>query len=305
MNLQSLTRRLLICAAAICTTAAAYDSENAVPLTLGLEAGKVTVEKIAVKLNGREVTVSVALQNSGRVARRVGWYANTPQFSLLGDGEEHLDKSFADIRARFNGVALTPQTYHRGYFMGRDITPELTKAGLAPLPDLKADEKKLARLTTVQGMRPEQWQGYASYAWADSIAHDSAALLEVRYQALPQFSLVDLDSSLFAQTVQQHCGDPGRVRDRLQRAANGATQVMVERYELPLAFMLMREVQLEIVQPAVNWQQAHPLVSLVCGMNNANQAASISGTVNADLVLSVLVLSSPPGVAVREGRNGG
>lgn len=305
MNLQSLMRRLLTTAAAICTTAAAYDSENAVPLTLGLEAGKVTVEKIAVKLNGREVTVSVTLQNSGRVARRVGWYANTPQFSLLGDGEEHLDKSFADIRARFNGVALTPQTYQRGYFMGRDITPELTKAGLAPLPDLQADEKRLARLTTVQGLRPEQWQGYVAYAWAYTIPRDSGAQLEVQYRALPQFALVDLDSSPFSQAVQQHCGDPEVVRRRLLLATHGATQVMVERYEMPLAFMLMREVQLEIAQPTINWQQAHPLISLVCGLNNESHLADAAGTVNANLALSVLVLSLPPGVVVGEVRNGG
>ena len=306
MKLHALTRCTLLAAATLCLPAAAYDSENAVPLTLGLEAGKVTVEKIAVKLNGREVTVSTTLRNGEAAARRIGWYASTPQFAVLGDGEEHLDKSFADIGARFNGQARKPAAYRRGYFMGRDITAELAKAGLSPLPDLQADQKKLDRLAAVQGMRPEQWQGYAAYSWTEAVPAQSSALVEVQYRALPQFALADLDSAVFAQTVQQHCGNPDAVRRRILAVDSGATQVMIERYDLPLAFLLQQDVQLEIVQPAANWQHAHPLATLVCGLANAGQSANVSGTVNnASLGLSVLVVSALPDVAVTEAQRHG
>ena len=306
MTLHFLTRCVLLTAATTCLPGAAYESENAVPLTLGLEAGKVAVEKIAVRLDGREVTVSTTLKNGEGGARRIGWYASTPQFSVLGDGEEHLDKSFADIGARFNGQARKPTAYRRGYFMGRDITAELAKAGLPPLPDLQADQKKLNRLALAQGMRPEQWQGYASYAWNEILPANRSAQVEVRYRALPQFALVDLESALFTQTIQQHCGNPDAVRRRLLAVAGGATQVMVERYDVPLVYLLQQDVQLEIVQPAANWQQAHPLVSLACGLDNAGQVANVSGTIGgANLALSVLVVSALPDVNVTEAQRHG
>lgn len=306
MKLRSLTLCALLAAGTMCVNAVAYESENAVPLTLGLEAGKVSVEKITVKLNGRDVTVSTTLKNSDGAARRIGWYANTPQFGVLGDGEEHLDKSFADVGARFNGLSRKPVVYRRGYFMGRDITQELAKAGLPPLPDLQASQKKLDRLAAVQGMRPDQWQGYAAYSWTETMPANTSAQIEMQYRALPQFALIDLDSALFAQTIQQHCGNPDTARRRLLAVAGGATQVMMERYDLPLAYMLQQDVQLEIVQPPANWQHAHPLVSLVCGLDNASQSASVSGTISsANLGLSVLVLSALPDVAVTEAQRHG
>ncbi len=301
-----LTRPALLAALIVGANAAAYENENAVPLTLGLEAGRALVEQIAVNLEGRQVSILTTLRNGETRARQIGWYASTPQFVLLGDGEEHLDKSFSDVSAKFNGKATIPVVYRRGYFMGRDISNELSQAGLAPLPDLQADAKKLARLPTVQGLRFEQWQGYVAYSWNVAVPPHVSGVVEVRYRALPQFSLTELDSAAFDQAVLQHCGSPDAIRRRLRRMAAEPVQVMVERYEIPLAFVLMRDVQLAIRQPRANWQKAHPVVSLACGLANPGLTASVSGTViSANLGLSVLVVSSLAGPGVMEGdRNG-
>lgn len=293
MKYPVLARPAFLAALIVGANAAAYEDENAVPLKLGLEAGKAVVEQIAVKLDGRDVSILTTLRNGEARASQIGWYASTPQFTLLGEGEEHLDKSFSDVGAAFNGRAMKPAVYRRGYFMGRDITQELSRAGLAPLPDLQADAKKLARLPMVQGLRFDQWQGYVAYSWNAAIAPHASAVVEVRYRALPQFSLTELDSPAFDQMVLQHCGNPDALRSRLRQTAAEPVQVMVERYEIPLAFMLMRDVQLTISQPQSNWQQAHPAVSLACGLANPGLTANVSGEVsNANLGLSVLVVSS-------------
>lgn len=293
MTVLALIRCTLLAGVWVSSSAGAYESENAVPLSLGLEAGGAPVEGISIKLDGRQVSVLTTLRNSATHAQKIGWYASTPLFSSLGDGEEHADKSFADISARFNDRPQTPQVYQRGFFMGRDITDQLAKAGLAPLPDLQADAKKLARLDRVHGLRPEQWQGYAAYAWSTSLPAHASASIAVSYRALPQFALLDLDSAAFNQVVQQHCGDPAAVRQRVTQAMGAVTQVMVERYDLPVNYMLMRELPVELVQPQRNWQQAQPLASLLCGLDNPALRASVSGLVaQADQALSVLVVSA-------------
>lgn len=295
MKTSTLIRCTLLASALLSASAGAYESEDAVPLTLGLEAGAAVVEGIVVKLDGRQISVTTTLQNGASSPQKIGWYANTPHFGVLGDGEEHADKSFADISARFNEQPRPPLVYRRGYFMGRDITAELSKAGLPVLPDLQADAKKLARLSAVQGLHPEQWQGYAAYSWSEKLPAHSSASVAVSYRALPQFALIGLDSMAFTQAVQQHCGDPEALRQRVKQVAGAATEVMVERYEIPVSYMLMREVPVEIVQPSRNWQQAQPLVSLLCGLSNTALQASVSGTVaQANQVLSVLVVSALP-----------
>lgn len=283
----------LIAALVVVANAAGYEDENAVPLTLGLEVGKAVVERIAVRLDGRQVAILTTLRNGEARASQIGWYASTPHFGVLGEGEEHLDKSFSDVGASFNGRAMKPAVYRRGYFMGRDITEELSRAGLAPLPDLQADARKLARLPTVQGLRFDQWQGYATYSWTAAVGPHASAAIEVRYRALPQFALTELDSEAFGQAVLQHCGNPDAVRRRVRQQAADSAQVMVERYEIPLSFMLMSDVQLTVAQPLANWQHLHPAVSLACGLANPGLTASVSGTVNnANLAMSVLVVST-------------
>ncbi len=218
MKFPILTWPALFAALIVGATAAAYENENAVPLTLGLEAGRALVEQIAVNLDGQEVSILTTLRNGEVRALQIGWYASTPQFVLLGDGEEHLDKSFSDVSASFNGKAKKPVVFRRGYFMGRDITNELSHAGLAPLPDLHADAPKLARLPAVQGLRFEQWQGYVAYSWSVAVPPYVSGVVEVRYRALPQFSLTALDSAGFDQAVLQHCGSPDAIRRRWSSA---------------------------------------------------------------------------------------
>jgi hypothetical protein len=293
MEYLTLIRCTLLASALVSASAGAYESEDAVPLSLGLEAGAAVVEGISIKLDGRRVNVLTTLQNSANNSQKIGWYASTPLFSLLGDGEEHADKSFADISARFNDQPRTPLVYQRGYFMGRDITAKLAKVGLTPLPDVQSDAKKLARLTRVQGLRPEQWQGYAAYSWSESLPAHSSTSIAVTYRALPQFALVSLDSAAFTQAVQQHCGDPVAVRQRVTQAFGAVTEVMVERYELPVNYMRMSEVRVDLVQPQRNWLQVQPVVSLLCGLGNATLQASVSGSVTqANQMLSVLVVSA-------------
>lgn len=293
MNIATLIRCTLLASAWVSATAGAYESENAVPLTLGLEAGAAVVEGLAIRLEGREVSVATTLTNGSAAAQKIGWYASTPHFSPLGEGEEHADKSFADIRARFNDQPRDPLVYRRGFFMGRDITAQLSKAGLPALPDTQADATKFDRLPSLQGLRPEQWQGYVAYSWGAVLPAQSSASIGVTYRALPQFALIAVDSAAFTQLAQQHCGDPEAVRQRVRQAAGVVSEVMVERYELPVSFMLLRETAVTIVQPASNWQHAHPVVSLLCGLDNPGLQASLAGTVaDANQTLSVLVISA-------------
>lgn len=297
MNKSPLICCTLLAAALIAAPAIAYESENAIPLDFGLEASGAVEQGLSIKLDGRDVSIATRLTNNANTAQKIGWYANTPHFGVLGEGEEYADKSFADITARFNGQPSKAAVYQRGYFMGRDITSELARAGLGPLPDFQADSKRL----TVQGLHPEQWQGYVAYAWHETLLPGSSGNINVSYRALPFFALDSLDSAPFNQIVQQHCGDPEAVRQRLQQAAGAITEVMVERYEVPVNFMQMRDVPVEIVQPPRNWQQAQPLVSLVCGLSNPGLQASVSGTVaNANLSLSVLVISALANEQVRQ-----
>ena len=286
---QTLISRVLLAGVLCCAQAKAYESENAVPLDFGLEAGGALVQGLSIRLDGRDVSVSTSLANGGNTPQKIGWYASTPHFGVLGEGEEYADKSFADISARFNTQASRATVYRRGYFMGRDITSELARAGLGPLPDFQADTQRL----TVQGLHPEQWQGYVAYAWHETLPGNASATINLSYRALPWFALADLNSPAFNQIVQQHCANPEAVRQRVRQAAGTITEVMVERYEVPVSFMLMRDVPVEVVQPLRNWQQAQPVVSLVCGLNNDRLQASLAGTVaNANQVLSVLVISA-------------
>lgn len=293
MKINSPINCTLLALVAVFLPAVAYEGENAVPLMLGLDAGKVKLENISIKLEGREVTVSTELINNQTNERRVGWYASTPQFGVLGDGEEHLNKSFADVRGKFNGRPRKPVVYHRGYFMGRDITEELAKAGLGPLPNLLVDGRKMARVKVENRLSLENWRGYAAYAWSAKMPSNSSATFEFRYQALPEFSLNEIDSDLFSRAVLQHCGSPEEVRRRIRFVAGAVSEVMVESYQLPVSFMLMRDVFLTIAQPSVNWQKARPILAMACGLQNTEQVASVSGTVtNSNLALSVLVVSA-------------
>lgn len=278
----------------ICMPATGDEYENAVPLLLGLEAGTAEVQKIDIKLDGRQVTVLTVLENVEAKSRKVGWYATTPQFSIIGIGEEHLDKSFADVRATFNAKSTRAMVDQRGYFMGRDITAQLTRARLPALPSRDADAKRLARLGIPGGMRVDQWRGYVNYAWTATLPANGTAAIRVKYRPLPAFALIDLDSDDFARAVKQHCGDaPAAVR-RVRAAAGAHAQVIIERYEVSIASLRVQDVNVSVVEPIKNWMDAHPVLSLACGVVNDDGLANIAGIVTrANSMISILVVSIP------------
>lgn len=287
--------------AGVSTSTWAQEDENAVPLLLGLEPGSVSVETISLAIDGRQVTVTTALTNPEKHAQRIGWYAYTPQFGVLGTGEEHLDKTFADVRSTVESMPSQALVYRRGFFLGRDITAELARAGLPALPDLNADVKKLARLGKVASLRFDQWKGYVSYAWTANVAARANVSIAVRYRALPEFALLDAEGDDFNNIVRQHCGDPAVVLRRIY--SEDATpvqmaQVIYERYDIPVSYMRLRNVDVRITQPRANWLSARPLVTLACGLNNDEQRASVVGTIkNANAIISVLVISTPQQLA--------
>jgi hypothetical protein len=294
MKLLKKISRLMCLALALCNPVRAQENESSVPLLLGLESGNAELKKITVKITGRDVTIRTDLINNEATARNIGWYASTPLFSVLGDGETYDNKTFADVRATYNGTAIKPHVYQRGYFMGHDISAELVRVGLAPLPSLNSDPKKLAKLGLINAIQVVEWQGHVNYDWTASLLSLGHATIEVTYRALPEFSLVEVESEVFGRMVQQHCGDPHSALRRV-RAKNAAmSQVIIERYEIPIAYLRVHDVDLSIVQPRTNWLDARPVLSLACGLKNVNQRANVGGTIsNANSSVSILILSFP------------
>ncbi|WP_338768319.1 hypothetical protein [Massilia sp. METH4] len=273
----------------------AYDSENAVPLTITADLGAVSITQMAITLDGRNVAIRSLLRNETDSRQSVTFYASTPVFGQLGDGEEHLDKSFSDIAVAVNNTPVRISKFLRSYFRGHDITGILAKAKLGPLPDVNADPAKLARLPTIEGDKPFDWQASATYSWSSQLMPGSTAVHVVNYRALPQFSLEELESPQMEERVRRHCGNPGEVRERLKSLGAGQ-QVLVERYEVPLPYMAMRSVELSVKQPTRNWLGARPVMTLVCGVHGGIHGSqpSISGTLPAaEQTLSVLVISMP------------
>lgn len=284
---------VLLLALLLPCTAGAYEAEDAVPLTLDALFGKLRLERLSVKLNGREVDIATTVRNNESTRQTLGLFASTPIFTQLGDGEEHADKTFSTLSVSLAGgpyqrAAVT----RRGYFMGQDITAALAKAGIGPLPDASITEKQLAKVRFPFGMRASDWEGRVAHAWTGQLAPNSSAVATVRYRALPQFGIDDIASAYFRQQVQQHCGDPDKVIGEIVKHNGGSEQVMTERFELPIKYMKMQEVALDVAPPATNWLGAHPILSLVCGLPNDGSKPALSGTLaNANLSISVLVVS--------------
>lgn len=286
-------RGLLLLALLLPCMAGAYEAEDAVPLTLNAVFGKLRLERLSVKLNGRDVEIATTVRNDESTRQRLGLFAATPVFAQLGEGEEHADKTFAELAVSLSGgqfqrAALT----RRGYFMGQDVTAALAKAGIGALPDASVTDKQLARVRFPFGMRASDWEGQVTHAWTGQLAPKTSAAATVRYRALPQFGIDDISSPFFRQQVRQHCGDPDKVIGEIVKHNGGSGHVMTERFELPVRFMKMQEVALEVAQPATNWLGAHPILSLVCGLPNDGNQPALAGTLaNANLSISVLVVS--------------
>lgn len=188
----------------------------------------------------------------------------------------------------------SPTCINTGISWGMIFPAELARVGLAPLPNLNSDPKKLAKLNPINEIRFVEWQGRVNYAWTALLPSLGHVAIGVTYRALPEFALVEVDSHVFGRVVQQHCGDPRTAMQSVKATNAAISQVIIERYEVPIAYLRVYDVDISIVQPRTNWLDARPVLSLACGLKNADQRANVRGTIsNASSVISILVLSVP------------
>ncbi|MYN04486.1 hypothetical protein GTP41_20550 [Pseudoduganella sp. DS3] len=263
-------RLALALAIAFCCISApanAYEFENAVPLTLGMQSGAPYVSGARIQLKGHEVDIAITLKNDTRRTQKVGFYAATPLFEYFGEGEEYGDKTFPELTATLDGKALTVARYPHTYFLGRDMGPYLRKAQL------------------------KDWQSQLTYGWSGRIAPESTAIQTVRYSALPRFGLETIDHENLTRLVQQHCGQPDELRQLLKGLAPEETQVFAEVFEFPLPLLKLQDTQVSISQPAKRWMGTRPVAALACGFDGPLHLPS-EGTIHgANHALSILVVS--------------
>lgn len=274
------------------SSAQAYDSEMAWPLYLQVDVENQEINKTNLVLNGREVAIQVELSNRTNKAQQIGFVAHTVFFTQLGDGETHQDKTFSELRVTLNDKPISPFKNERGYYLGLDITDKLKKVGLKPLPDNKASLVKIKKLPKLFGKRVTDWQGYISYTWGMSLHAESDNLINIFYRALPEFSIEDLTDNHLIQQISQHCGNAENTLRNI-KTLSSSNQVIVERYEIPLGFIVNGSADIQILQPETNWLNSKPVVSLMCGIDNTTtNPAMLSGKINnINQPLSILIIS--------------
>jgi hypothetical protein len=280
-----------------CPQASAYEFENAVPLTLGMQLGEPYITGVHIRLNGHEVDIAISLHNDSKLPQQVGFYAATPLFESLGEGEEYADKTFPELKAYLDGKSLQVQRNPRAFFLGQDITTILRKGGIGPIPSHEGDWKKIEKLPTLKNMRIKNWQGQVLYGWNGRMAPDTGAISKVSYSALPHFSLETIDTERFAQVVQKHCGQPAKVRQLIANAAPAETQVFAEVFEFPLPLLKLQDTRVTIERPARQWMGTRSIAALACGFDGALALPSdgmIRGANDSVSILVVSLLSSAP-----------
>lgn len=278
----------------ISINATAYEEEDSVPLTIIAQADDGNVQKTFIKLNGRDVEIKSAIRNEDNSVKRLGFAASTPFFSQLGDGEEHIDKTFTDLKVDLNGKNLKSLAYRRGFFLGQDVTEKLNTVGIPPIPNTNIDEKKLKRLPSLHGLALNNWQGYISYSWIASLPAKSTSWQTIRYKALPQFERDEISSDRLSQRVLQHCGNPNEIRQYLADLNLDTDALLIEKYELPVQLVKTQDISIEVKQPIKNWLGARPIISLMCGTSDrSGSRVNYSGVLsNVGRVTSVLVIST-------------
>lgn len=290
---------ILVLSVALADTASAFEFESAVPLTIGEKLGNLNVDDVRVDLSGKSVTIDGHVDNAGAASVKNGYFAYTPIFSRMGAGEENYSKDFKGFRVSINGMRVPLSLERRGFFLGRDITALLRRAGLEPLPDENADSSKIRQLSREVGFDLQNglaWQGFVSYSWTPVFGPASSNAIKISYTALPQFSLEKVGGEQFTQFISQHCGNAESLGQLIKSSHPDADYVLMERYDLPVPFIDSKAVLVKVSQPATNWAGVHPLASLACGLEADNtQLTSISGhiTVAPRRDLSILVISSP------------
>jgi hypothetical protein len=269
----------------------AYEYEDAAPLTLRLQGDANSVDKLALQLKGRHVELSMEINNAGKEIAHLGFFAHTSFFNQLGQGEEHADKRFSDLKVEFGGKPTALSAYQRGFFLGKDITDTLKKAGAPILPENDPAIKRPRLLHFKNGLAIENWQGYVAYSWSAALKPRTSSMQVIRYQALPQFSLEEIGSPHFRQQVQQHCGNPDQLGSDFRRSGD-VGQVLSEIYEIPIKFLFRRAISVDVMQPEKNWLGARPGAILVCGIEAQKDPRHLSGILeDSDDTISIMVIS--------------
>lgn len=283
-------------AAAISIGAHGYEFENAVPLTIGGKLTNPQLSNLVVKLDGHEVTVTGDMSNDSAKPVTYGFFAYTPLFLRYGDGEEHEDKRFADLRVSVDGTPVTLYAEHRGFFLGKDVTGVLNAAGLSPLPNQDDDPAKLAHVPAQFGIAVSDgrdWEGLVTYSWVTTVKPSTKGTMRIVYQALPQFGLEELSSERFFRLIEQHCGDAKPLAKRIAKTDPSATAVLMERFAIPVSLINRASVHLDVSQPKTNSMGARPVAAFACGLPREREGTlPVAATIgNADNALSVLVVS--------------
>ncbi|WUR15486.1 DUF4424 family protein [[Empedobacter] haloabium] len=277
--------------AAACPIAWGFEHELGVPLALAAQIGPLTVARTAVRLDGRAVTITNLLRNDSAAAQTAAFYAATPIVGQLGIAEEHADKRFAELAVLVQGRPVRLRRAATTYFQGRDITRQLARAGIDALRPDAAAPRQLARLPPHLRVNADQWRSTVTYAWRSTLAAGASMVQEVRYRALPRFNLALSPSVELDRQVAQFCGAASDVRRAIDAADPGAAAVLVERYDVPLDYSMLGDVEVAVHQPAPNWQGARPVATLGCGLS-AQAGNALAGTVApVDATLSFLVIS--------------
>ena len=290
-KLQSTLASIFI--ASFASTAFAYEFENGVPLTLGFQWGGTIINDVRIELIGHDVEVAISLENRSKQPQVAGFYAATPLFGNLGEGEQNSVKTFPEMKAFHDGTPVRISRHHRAFFLGQDITNLLRKAGIDPIPTNNGDWRKEDKLPKLQNLRIQNWQGQASFGWTARLAPQSTSLETIKYTALPKFALEMIDGQSFGQLVQQHCGSPDKLRDMIHRAAPEDTQVFVEVFEFPLPFMALQDTRVAIGKPAKKLPGGRRLAATACGFDGALAVPSDGVIHGASYSISILMVSLP------------
>lgn len=298
MNRSPTSRKLkstlaFIIATCFASTAFAYEFENGVPLTLGFQWGETIIKDVHIQLTGHDVEVAISLENRSKQPQVAGFYAATPLFGNLGEGEQNSVKTFPELKAFHDGTPVRISRHHRAFFLGQDITNLLRKAGIDPIPTNDGDWRKDEKLPKLQNLRIQNWQGQASFGWTARLAPHATSLETIKYTALPKFALEMIDGQSFGQLVQQHCGSPDKLRDMIHRAAPEDTQVFVEVFEFPLPFMALQDTRVTIGKPAKKLPGGRRLAAMACGFDGDLAVPSDGVIHGASYSISILVVSLP------------
>ncbi len=281
-------RACLLLLSLLCAPAHAHEEEAAFPLLIKAQRPNQGAGPVHIRLDGSDVALSFSVSNNTNAARRFAYYAHTPLFYAADVGEENAARDFASLRVTVDGKNITLAPQRRAFFMGRDVTQKLRRAGIDPLPRNGADTP--ARKRVMDGGLPvEDWEGYVAYGWAPVVKAQSTSLHAIGYRALPQFGIDGLPfSDRFAALIVQHCGNLEDARQALR----GLDHVMFDRYEIPAAFRWSNEGKLSVTQQPVG--QKRPLLSLACGLSERSGAgADFRANIDfAGAAVSVLVISA-------------